>query len=562
MSLKKMKVKNKLILFSIIMIIFIVFSSGVGLIVANLTNKARASRFDTYGQGELELCEAFSNFHEVKVHLRNLLFLYSEDSQERQNTIDMINATVAEGEEHFAAFEQKIGFFDKSIGDNFTICMGYIRKYEAYVSNAIQLVINGDLDQARAELLTTGLQTANEAEDVLRDIISEMEADSIAANDLIEWQVSGLMIAIVVVCIISVVVAFIYCAILIRSITIPMSKLSIAAKKLALGDVNVDCTKQNDDDLGELLDEFANMAVNIKEQAGIAEMISRGDLTVKVNPRGNEDILGKALLKLVTDNNYTLGNISESTKQVTLGAGQVAAASQSLAQGSTEQASALEEVSASMAEIAEHTKTNASEANQANELINSAKDKAVTGNGHMKSMIEAMDEINESSQTISKIIKVIDDIAFQTNILALNAAVEAARAGEHGKGFAVVAEEVRNLAAKSASAASETAEMIESSIASVNNGTALAGEAAEALDEIVNSIDKVVDLISHIAESSNNQATAVSQINTAIGQVSQVVQTNSATSEECAAASEELSSQAAALRNLMSSYTLDTRGRF
>ncbi len=370
------------------------------------------------------------------------------------------------------------------------------------------------------------------------------------------------MIAIVVVCIISVVVAFIYCAILIRSITIPMSKLSIAAKKLALGDVNVDCTKQNDDDLGELLDEFANMAVNIKEQAGIAEMISRGDLTVKVNPRGNEDILGKALLKLVTDNNYTLGNISESTKQVTLGAGQVAAASQSLAQGSTEQASALEEVSASMAEIAEHTKTNASEANQANELINSAKDKAVTGNGHMKSMIEAMDEINESSQTISKIIKVIDDIAFQTNILALNAAVEAARAGEHGKGFAVVAEEVRNLAAKSASAASETAEMIESSIASVNNGTALAGEAAEALDEIVNSIDKVVDLISHIAESSNNQATAVSQINTAIGQVSQVVQTNSATSEECAAASEELSSQAAALRNLMSSYTLDTRGRF
>ncbi len=215
-----------------------------------------------------------------------------------------------------------------------------------------------------------------------------------------------------------------------------------------------------------------------------------------------------------------------------------------------------------MAEIAEHTKTNASEANQANELVNSAKDKAVTGNGHMKSMIEAMDEINESSQTISKIIKVIDDIAFQTNILALNAAVEAARAGEHGKGFAVVAEEVRNLAAKSASAASETAEMIESSIASVNNGTALAGEAAEALDEIVNSIDKVVDLISHIAESSNNQATAVSQINTAIGQVSQVVQTNSATSEECAAASEELSSQAAALRNLMSSYTLDTRGRF
>ncbi len=209
-----------------------------------------------------------------------------------------------------------------------------------------------------------------------------------------------------------------------------------------------------------------------------------------------------------------------------------------------------------MAEIAEHTKANAEQASEADDLVRNVKETAIDGNGQMKAMIGAMNDINESSETISKIIKVIDDIAFQTNILALNAAVEAARAGVHGKGFAVVAEEVRSLAAKSASAASETQEMIEDIIRKIGHGSKLAEETAVSLNEIVEAIDKIVSLIGSIAVASNDQATSVSQIDQAISQVSQVVQTNSATSEECAAASEELSNQVANLRTMIGNYKL------
>jgi methyl-accepting chemotaxis protein len=242
--------------------------------------------------------------------------------------------------------------------------------------------------------------------------------------------------------------------------------------------------------------------------------------------------------------------------QVTTGSEQVASASQSLAQGSTEQASSLEQITASIGDIADRTKVNAEQANNANKLVYEAKEGALKGNVQMGEMIEAMQDINHASENISKIIKVIDDIAFQTNILALNAAVEAARAGSHGKGFAVVAEEVRNLAGKSAQAANETAELIEDSISKIIKGSKLAEDTAKALETIVGNIEQIVGVISNIATASNEQATAITQIDQAIGQVSQVVQSNSATSEQCAAASEELSNQAMRLRELIAKFKL------
>lgn len=484
-----MTVRGRLVLFGILMLACIIFTVVVGIQVVTLTNQAQTKRYDNYGRGELELSEAFSDFHQIKVHLRNLLYLYAGDDDKQAAEVERINEVMESAEQNLTSFSARLDQYDTGISTDFQQCIAYIDEYKASVERAISYVDANQLESARQELLTTGVTSANNAEDVMNKIVSELETESANASTEIEEQIQMLKIGLVIICIVSVLISAVCNVSLMRVISIPVKRLTEASHKLAVGDVEVDCQKYRNDDLGVLMDNFSEMADTIKEQARIAERISQGDMTVAVQPKGERDVLGKALKKLVDDNNYMLGNIMDSTLQVNTGAGEVAAASQALASGSTEQASAIEQVTASIDEIAERTRENASQAREADTLVSDVKDKAVMGNEQMKSMIEAMNEINTSSETISKIIKVIDDIAFQTNILALNATVEAARAGEHGKGFAVVADEVRNLAARSAAAASETAEMIEDSISKVGNGTKIAQKTADALDEIVASVD-------------------------------------------------------------------------
>ncbi len=333
--------------------------------------------------------------------------------------------------------------------------------------------------------------------------------------------------------------------------------LNTYSGKIALGETDFKVEAPSQDEFMPVYDALNSIVENNRELADITETIAAGDLTVNVKPRSEKDILGNSLMHLVKKDKEMISGIKESSYQLSTGAEQVAAASQALAQGSTEQASAVEEITVSMKNIENMTNENATEAGKATDLVNNTKNAATVSSERMGQMKAAMDEINEASEKINKIIKVIDDISFQTNILALNAAVEAARAGEHGKGFAVVAEQIRELAAKSAAAAAETADMIDDSIRKVHRGTELADETEKALNEMVEDIDKVVLITGAINDSSNEQAKAISQVDQAIEQVSMVVQNNSATSEECAAASEELSSQSQSLRDNISLFKLN-----
>lgn len=307
-----------------------------------------------------------------------------------------------------------------------------------------------------------------------------------------------------------------------------------------------------------LNDSIETLSSYVNEISTVLTEMAKGNLSVEISRdyRGDFGTIKTSLNHIIESLNNILTEINNASQQVASGSRQVSDSSMTLSQGATEQASSIEELTASLEEISSQTKKNAENAGNANDLAENVKVNAAQGNLQMKDMLKAMGEINESSGNISKIIKVIDDIAFQTNILALNAAVEAARAGQHGKGFAVVAEEVRNLAARSANAAKETTDLIEGSIKKVEGGTNIANNTADALNSIVDGVSKVANLVGDIAAASNEQALGIAQINQGIMQVSQVVQSNSATSEEGAAASEELANQAEMLKNNVSRFKL------
>ncbi|MDX9710635.1 MAG: methyl-accepting chemotaxis protein, partial [Trichloromonas sp.] len=341
-----------------------------------------------------------------------------------------------------------------------------------------------------------------------------------------------------------------------RGIGRPLKKTVAMLDALQSGDLSQRLRMSGRDEVAHMAQALDAFADNLQGEILTAfEKLAAGDFTFKAQGLIREP-LARANSRLCE----VMGQLQGASRQIAGGAAQIADVSQTLSQGATEQASAVEEISSSMHDINSRTKANAEHARQARALSAQAREAANKGNRQMEEMMTAMDDINQSGRNISKIIKTIDEIAFQTNLLALNAAVEAARAGQHGKGFAVVAEEVRNLAARSAKAASETAELIEGSVHKAANGVDIAHRTAEALAEILSGITQTSDLVSEIAAGSEEQAQGIAQVNLGLGQIENVTQGNTANAEESAAAAEELASQAEQLKELLSRFRLNATG--
>lgn len=481
--------------------------------------------------------------------------------------------------EKYTGPEDKTQLLDElknALGCEFTIFIGDERAYTTVMQNGERVVGTKLSDEIAKIVIGKGEAYVGEAEILgvrhlcsyvpTRDESGKVNGLIFAGVSLAEEmkEINNTVMASCMVGVILVVASVMLVAFFIRyAVSRPLAKLTDLANAMEQGELGIGSSHdiklniRSNDEVGLLAGVFEDTIRRLKGYIGeistVLEAIAAGNLTLKTKQEyvGDFASIKASLDDILKKLNNTMTQIVESTNCVSNGSEQMAIGAQALSQGAVEQASAVEELDENMHGISGQVGETAQNAKQASEKVISVGGLITESNQKMQEMILAMQEINESSNEIGKIIKTIENIASQTNILALNATVEAARAGEAGKGFAVVAEEVRELAGRSTEASKSTAALIEHSIAAVKYGTRIANETAEQLASVVAGADEVMKTTNQIAEAAVAQAEAVAQVREQISQISMVVQTNSATAQESAATSEELSAQAGLLKNLI-----------
>lgn len=556
--MKNLKIKYKLAILVATLLLFLIFIGGLSISMIRQVNASTAALTHTWIPG-ITLADTINrDIAEFRIkEYRHILSQTDADKASAEKSMAEIRTSVDQNITEYKSMA--IDDDDrKIISDVSSAWQSYLSAHE----KTLAMSKNHDTDGARALMNGDSLTLFTALSDECGKIVDLNQSGSLNIGREGNRTFMMAVIIILIACGAALIISILLTLYIVRAIIKPVEEISLAAKSISQGGLDVSLSYESKDEIGSLSED---MRFTVKTLSTIITDLKTllhemGEGNFDIHSSCESEYIGAfrplflSIKKMNISLSGTICQIGQSAEQVSSGSEQVSSGAQALSQGAARQAESVEELAATIAEISGQIQTTAEHARQANDKSGSVGQEANGSNRRMQEMLAAMGDITKSAGEISKIIKTIEDIAFQTNILALNAAVEAARAGAAGKGFAVVADEVRSLASKSAEASKSTADLIESALRAVENGTKIANDTAQSLDQVVTGIQETVQIIDRIASASGGQAQAISQVTTGIDQISSVVQTNSATAEESAAASQELSGQAQVLKNLVSHF--------
>lgn len=557
---ENIKLSRKLTVGFGVVIILSLVTGLFGIYNLIMLGNAEQNLYRNNMQGASYISDALEKLLTIRINARDL-YIYAD--QDKSNTY----ASIAQNIDGVSTDLDKLsGTISASASSDFAALKKSNDTYKATMSGIVDISKKGSAKDV-LDAIVAGKTVGNDTQKAFQDfakLLNTEAAKRVAADKQNASTVTFIMLGVIVI---SVAIALLLVRLISNNVAKPIRKISQFSSMLAVGDLNVEKIidkgdlelKLRKDEIGTLALSFNQLIASTKEQAETASALADGDLTIQFKTRSADDVLGKSLSDVVSKLSGLVQTITASAEQVTSSANSLSGSSVALSQSATEQASSIEELTASVNEITEKSIQTSDTVKKASELAVNTRDSATFESQQMVEMTKAMGKISTCASGVFKIIKVIDEIAFQTNILALNAAVEAARAGQHGKGFAVVAEEVRALATKSSAAVRESTDLIQSSIDSVRVGTEIAESTQRSLENIVKQAVVTSELFVTISDAVQEQTASIEQINASVSQFSQVVQTVAATSEESAAASQELTSQAEQLLQHVGTFKTDSQ---